>query len=812
MSPKKTDDDSYKVKVPLTVQMDSENVKELENELKVVKGEVNGEEAWILRDTGCTTVCMSREFAERLRLNSKAERWITLANGSECICHEIEIDLKSPYLSGTVLALTMDCPFADIILGESAFMKVDYCSREPEQNLTEKCRLEKINQDSGCSKNLELKKEVENTEEMPMSRIVSGIGTRSMKTLRETEEREQAKTEEKFLMEKNSTGNKESTLYALEKYISGKENLRKDQREDHTLTKVRELTEIKEVNRDEPYFMYKENVLYRRFKMPNGEIIDQIVVPEKYRKTIMEVAHDMPFGGHLGNKKTRERILNQFYWPGIFPTVAKFCQSCENCQKCIPKGRIPKVHLIPIQQMEEPFKRIALDIVGPLNKSKRGHKYILVICDYATKYPEAIPLKTIDSETVANALIETFSRVGLPGEILSDQGSNFMSALMVQLCLLLKINKINTSSYHPQANGLVEDFNGTLKKMLRCYAKDEPDEWDKHIPFVLFAYREAPYESTGYSPFQLLYGRNVRGPLQLMKESWVDTNEDGNQESVVSYVLQTRDRLKKMQELAQVKEIAAKKKQKKYFDQKCKVRELDIDQKVLVLLPTSRNKLLAEWKGPFKVLEKVSPVDYRIQMNRRKMPVFHTNMLKPYFERKNTEEERYEAIQCLDIICSIEDSVDDDIKEMVSPTIVQQESTQHVTISEELMIEQQLEVKEFLKTFGDVFTDVPGKTNLITYDVKLKEEKPIVKKPYCLPFALRSQVKKEIESMINFDIIENSTSSWAAPIVCVPKKDKSIRLCIDYRGLNTQTVFDPQPMPKIDEIINKLGKAKYISK
>ena len=117
-----------------------------------------------------------------------------------------------------------------------------------------------------------------------MSRIVSGIETRSMKTLRETEEREQAKVEEKFLMEKNSKGYKESTLYALETYISGKENLRKDQREDHTLTKVRELTEIKEVNRDEPYFLYKENVLYWRFKMPNGEIIDQIVVPEKYRR------------------------------------------------------------------------------------------------------------------------------------------------------------------------------------------------------------------------------------------------------------------------------------------------------------------------------------------------------------------------------------------------------------------------------------------------------------------------------------------------------------------------------------------------
>ena len=137
----------------------------------------------------------------------------------------------------------------------------------------------------------------------------------------------------------------------------------------------------------------------------------------------MHTAHDRPFGGHLGNKKTRERILNHFYWPGIFPDVAKFCKSCVNCQKCIPKGRVPKAPLIPIQPMDEPFKHIAIDIVGPLNRTKRGNKYILVICDYATKYPEAIPLKYIDSESVANALIDTFSRVGFPGELLSDQGT-----------------------------------------------------------------------------------------------------------------------------------------------------------------------------------------------------------------------------------------------------------------------------------------------------------------------------------------------------------------------------------------------------
>ena len=117
-----------------------------------------------------------------------------------------------------------------------------------------------------------------------------------------------------------------------------------------------------------------------------------------------------------------------------------------------------------------------------------------------------------------------------------------------------------------------------------------------------------------------------------------------------------------------------------------------------------------------------------------------------------------------------------------------------------------------LQLYSDVFTDIPGRTDIKTHDVKLKEDKAVYRKPYCLPFALRSKVKEELESMKRADIIEDSNSPWAAAIVCVPKKDKTLRLCVDYRGLNSQTIFDPQPMPKIEEVINKLGKTKYISK
>ncbi len=132
--------------------------------------------------------------------------------------------------------------------------------------------------------------------------------------------------------------------------------------------------------------------------------------------------------------------------------------------------------------MEAPFQRMAMDIVGPLPRSRSGNKYILVICDYATRYPEAIPLRAIDAETIAEELVKFFSRVGIPEEILTDQGSNFTSKLLAEVYRLLHIKPICTSPYHPQTDGLVERFNQTLKAMLRKTAKEEGKDWDRLVP------------------------------------------------------------------------------------------------------------------------------------------------------------------------------------------------------------------------------------------------------------------------------------------------------------------------------------------
>ena len=145
--------------------------------------------------------------------------------------------------------------------------------------------------------------------------------------------------------------------------------------------------------------------------------------------------------------------------------------------------------MIPLPIIEEPFQRIAMDIVGSLPRSRQGHRYILVICDYATRYPEAFPLKAIDAPHVTEELMKFFSWVGVPKEILTDQGTNFMSKLLTELYRMLHIQPIHTSPYHPQTDGLVERFNRTLKAMLNKLVRDEGKDWDRLLPYLLFAYR-----------------------------------------------------------------------------------------------------------------------------------------------------------------------------------------------------------------------------------------------------------------------------------------------------------------------------------
>ncbi|XP_070200974.1 uncharacterized protein [Littorina saxatilis] len=242
----------------------------------------------------------------------------------------------------------------------------------------------------------------------------------------------------------------------------------------------------------------------------------KVVVPREFREGVMATAHDSILGGHLGTKKITNRVWRHFYWPGICTDVRRFCASCDKCQKVVAKGRVRKVPLEKMPLIDEPFRRVTVDIIGSiLPASEDGNRYILTMVDYATRYPEAIPLKSIEATRVAEALVTMWSRLGIPSEVLTDRGTQFTGGVMAEAARLLSLEQHFTTPYHAQCNGLVERFNGTLKTMLRKLAQEKPRTWDRYIPALLFAYREVPQESLGFSPFELLYGRQWQGPFEV---------------------------------------------------------------------------------------------------------------------------------------------------------------------------------------------------------------------------------------------------------------------------------------------------------
>ena len=229
--------------------------------------------------------------------------------------------------------------------------------------------------------------------------------------------------------------------------------------------------------------------------------------------------------GHFGHEKTLEAIRRRLDWPGIAAYVKNLCESCPVCQKARPAiaTRAP-LHSLPI--LKNPFQRLAMNIFGPLKKTRIGNKYILVAMDYTTKWPEAFALKNATAETIVDCLIELTARVGIPEEILADNGTNFMSKVMKQFCQTTGVHQIRTSPYHSQTDGMVERFNSTLKWLLRKLTQNSTVEWDKCLPFVLWAYRGTIHSTTGFSPYQLLFGREMRMPLDELVRYWKGKEKD----------------------------------------------------------------------------------------------------------------------------------------------------------------------------------------------------------------------------------------------------------------------------------------------
>uniref|UniRef100_A0A0A9VSQ4 Integrase catalytic domain-containing protein n=1 Tax=Lygus hesperus TaxID=30085 RepID=A0A0A9VSQ4_LYGHE len=286
-------------------------------------------------------------------------------------------------------------------------------------------------------------------------------------------------------------------------------------------------------------------------------------------------------------------------------------------------------------QSGAPFERVAIDVVGPLPKSDKGNRFIVVVMDYFTKWPEAYPVVDQKAETVAEGLVtHVISRFGIPQELHSDQGTNFESCVFQEVVKLLGIRKTRTTPLHPQSNGLVERFNRTLWNLLAKMVSDHQRDWDQHLPIALMAYRATNHASTGFSPAMLMLGRELTLPVTLLY------GRVPHQDAVTDYAKMLLDRLESVHQETRDRLGKTADNVRKRYNPRVGMPLFKEGDQVWYYWPRRKvghcPKLQSPWVGPCTVRKSITDVVFRILLPSGRKCVVHADRLAEY--RKNGRE------------------------------------------------------------------------------------------------------------------------------------------------------------------------------
>ena len=346
--------------------------------------------------------------------------------------------------------------------------------------------------------------------------------------------------------------------------------------------------------------------------------------------------------------------------------------------------------------VKTPFEKVAIDIIGPLSETSKKNNYILTLVDFSTRWPEAVPLKSTKTENVAEALFDMFSRLGIPKVILSDNGRQLISDSMKETFKLLGIEQKLSAPLHPQSHGLVERCNQTIQKTLVKLAEENPSEWDTLLTPTLFALRQMPNASTGFPPFELMYGRKVRGPMDVIADSCSDRNEE-NDELIhaYSYAQKLKAIIKKSNKTASQAVKNNSQKQKDYADQHSQYRSFRRGQKVMILLPKNNSRIYHNYQGPFQIINKKGD-NYFFRIN-NSIICYHANLLKTWFERKPSEDIRLATLAFIPM--SEEEEMEEKEAKIEYLTNKSTQNFKNVELDENLTPTQRAEVKDVLSKF-----------------------------------------------------------------------------------------------------------------
>ena len=368
-------------------------------------------------------------------------------------------------------------------------------------------------------------------------------------------------------------------------------------------------------HRDHVFRIASDGVLEEVTRDISGEIAYKVVLPQILIRRAVQDAH----AGHLKTKKTLDKLRMSYFFKHMYATCHRYVQGCPTCQE---KDRGLK-YQAPMGSMPEPlgaWHTVAVDVLGPLPQTRSGKKYVVVITDYLTKYVLAVATKDQTAETTATVLMEKFLEYGLPERLITDNGSNFRSKLVSELCRLLKISHIFTTPYHPQFDGLCERYNRTLAAMLRAFVAEHQRDWDVYLPYVMHAYRAAPQDSTQESPFFLMFFRPCRAPLDIML---AETDRRAlHMEEIQQTKAEAVRRLHEAFRVVRHRLKRSRENQKIAHDKKSRPKEFGVGDEVYLLderVGEERTrKLHRPWKPGYRIIGRLGPLSYLIEHPNRR--------------------------------------------------------------------------------------------------------------------------------------------------------------------------------------------------
>ena len=268
--------------------------------------------------------------------------------------------------------------------------------------------------------------------------------------------------------------------------------------------------DFRKLLKQKDHLRVREGVLFRKTKI-QGRTFMQAVLPPKLRATALRGAHDQL--GHLGRDKTLDILQERVWWPGMRRDVVAYISGCD---RCLRFKASPERAPMEVFSAGLPMELVHIDFLKLEDGKEDRYRDVLVITDHFTGYAQAHVCTNQKAPLVAKVLMDSFfQHYGLPDKLISDQGANFESGVIQELCKLLGVQKIRTTPYHPQTNGSCERFNRTLIGMIGTLATEEKSKWPSSLKRLVHAYNSSVNRMTGFSPFFLMFGRSPRLPIDI---------------------------------------------------------------------------------------------------------------------------------------------------------------------------------------------------------------------------------------------------------------------------------------------------------